>query len=123
MRDGVIDRQTVDGLTLLTLAGELDISVLVDLRRDLTRSANATRPDVAVDLRQVTFMDGSSLGPLLALCHEVREAGGCLRLIGAEKEPMRLIRICRLEGVFCVHDSLEGATATVCGRHQNKPVQ
>jgi anti-sigma B factor antagonist len=119
---GVVDRRVVDGLTVLTLAGELDVSVAAALRRDLTRSATATRPDVAVDLRQVTFLDASTIGVLVGLYKEIRAAGGCLRLIGAEQGPLRLVRLCKLDGVLCVHGDVETATAAVCDRHQAQSV-
>jgi anti-sigma B factor antagonist len=117
MRDGVVDQQIVDGMTVLTVTGELDVLVAAGLRRSLTASATATRPDVVVDLRQVTFMDCSAVGALMALYRRVRAAGGCLRLIGAEQGALRLVQLCKLDGVLCVHDSLEKAIAPVCDRH------
>ena len=36
MRDGVVDKRTVDGLTMVTLAGELDVATAPGLRRALT---------------------------------------------------------------------------------------
>jgi anti-sigma B factor antagonist len=114
----VVDVRVVDGLTLVTLAGELDLATASALHGDLTRAVAATRPDVAVDLRQVTFMDCSVVSVLVAAYKRVRAAGGCLRLIGDDRGPLRLIRLCKLDRVLCVHDSLEVATATVCHRHQ-----
>ena len=121
MRNGVVDQQIVEGLTLLTVAGELDVLAAAALRRDLAPSPMATRPDVAVDLRQVTFMDCSAVGALIALYRQVHDAGGCLRLIGAEQGALRLVQLCKLDGVLCVHDSIEKAVAPVCGRHQPQP--
>ena len=120
MRNGVVDQQIVDGLTVLTVAGELDVLVAAALRRDLTVSAIATRPDAVVDLRQVTFMDCSAIGALIALYRQVRTGGGCLRLIGADEGSLRLVQLCKLDGVLCVHDSMEQAIAPVCDRHRRE---
>jgi anti-sigma B factor antagonist len=120
MRDGVVDKRTVAGLTLIILAGELDVATAPALRRALTPSADASMPDLAVDLRQVTFMDCSALGVLLATYQQVRTEGGCLRLIGAEQGPLRLVRLCHLDGILCVHDSVELATAAVCDIHRQR---
>jgi anti-sigma B factor antagonist len=114
----VVDVRVVDGMTLVTLAGDLDLASASGLRGDLTGSKAASRPDVAVDLRQVTFMDCSVVGVLVAAYKRVRAAGGCLRLVGDDRGPLRLIRLCKLDRVLCVHDSLEVATATVCHRHR-----
>jgi anti-sigma B factor antagonist len=122
MRNGVVDQQIVDGLTVLTVAGELDVLVAAALRRELTASAMAARPDVVVDLRRVTFMDCSAVGALMGLYRQVHAGGGCLRLIGAEQGALRLVQLCKLDGVLCVHDSLAKAIAPVCDRHQPQPV-
>jgi anti-sigma B factor antagonist len=120
MRDGVVDKRTVDGLTLITLAGELDVAAAPGLRRALTPTSAASMPDLAVDLRQVTFLDCCALGVLLATYQQVRAEGGCLRLIGAEQGPLKLVRLCHLDGVLCVHDSVELATAAVCDIHRRR---
>ena len=110
--------RVVDGLTLFTLAGELDLAAASTLRSDLTSSVAATRPDVAVDLRQVTFMDCSVVSVFISAYKRVRASGGCLRLIGDDRGPLRLIRLCKLDRVLCIHDSVDVATAAVCHRHQ-----
>lgn len=120
MRDGVVDKQTVGGLTMITLAGELDVATAAGLRRALTPSSAASMPDLAVDLRRVTFMDCCALGVLLATYQDVRAEGGCLRLIGAEQGPLRLVRLCHLDGILCIHDSVEVATAAVCDIHRQR---
>jgi anti-sigma B factor antagonist len=109
--------RVVDGLTLLTVGGELDLAAVPALRHGLSRSTAATRPDVAVDMRAVTFLDCSTLGVLLEASGRVRTAGGCLRLAGDAHGPLRLVRRCRLDGVLCLHDSLAAATGTACDRH------
>lgn len=120
MRDGVVDKRTVGGLTLVTLAGELDVAALPALRRALKPSAAASVPDLAVDLRQVTFLDCSALGVLLTTYHQVTAEGGCLRLVGAEQGALRLVRLCRLDGIICVHDSVEQATSAECSIHRQR---
>ena len=119
-----VEVRVVDGLTLLTVGGELDLASVPALRRGLSRAAAATRPDVAVDLREVTFLDCSILGVLLEASGRARAAGGCLRLAGDSRGPLRLVRRCRLEGLLCLHHSLTAATGTVCDRHdvQSGPV-
>jgi anti-sigma B factor antagonist len=120
-----VEVRVVDGLTLLTVGGELDLASVPALRHGLSRSAAATRPDVAVDLRQVTFLDCSILGVLLEASERARAAGGCLRLAGDTRGPLRLVRRCRLDGLLCLHHSLTAATGTVCERHvvQSAPAQ
>jgi anti-sigma B factor antagonist len=115
--DRVVDRRVVDGLTLVTLADELDLACCGALRRALRPLPSARMPDVAVDLRAVTFMDCAAVGVLVAAYRAVRASGGCLRLIGPQQGPARLLDLCELEGVLCVHDSVTAATTVTCHAH------
>jgi len=115
--DRAVDRRDVDGLTLVTLAGELDLACCCALRCALQPLPSARMPDLAVDLRQVTFMDCAAVGTLVRAYRTVRSAGGCLRLIGPQHGPARLLCLCELEGVLCVHDSVAAATAATCAAH------
>jgi len=121
--NGVLDKRTVDGLTLVTLAGELDIATAPGLRRDLTSSPDATLPDLAIDLRQVEFIDCAIVSVFMSVYRRVTAQGGCLRLIGDQTGALRLLRLSKLDGVLCVHDSVQVATAAVCGRHEPRPEQ
>jgi anti-sigma B factor antagonist len=117
MHDGVVGSMTVNGVTLLTLAGELDVAAASTLHRELTRTVSATRPDLALDLRQVDFLDCAGVGVIVAAYNQVKANGGCLRLIGADRRALRIFHLCKLENVLCVHDSVEAATAVTCSRH------
>ena len=117
MADRAVDRRDVDGLTLVTLAGELDLACCCALRCALQPLPSARMPDLAVDLREVTFMDCAAVGTLVRAYRTVRSAGGCLRLIGPQHGPARLLDLCQLEGVLCVHDSVEAATTPSCHTH------
>lgn len=119
--NGVVGKRVVNGITLVTLGGELDFAVAPALHRDLTAAAEATAPDLAIDLRQVTFLDCAVVGVLLGAHKRVASEGGCLRLVGAQRSTLRLLGLCRLDSVICVHDSVEAATAAVCARPHRRP--
>jgi anti-sigma B factor antagonist len=115
--DGVVDRREVGAMTLITLAGELDFACAGSLRRALAPLPGTRLPDLAVDLRAVTFMDCAAVGVLVSAYRRVRATGGCLRLIGPQHASVRLLDLCRLDAVLCVHDSVEAATAQSCAVH------
>ena len=115
MRNGVVDKQTVDGLTILVLAGELDLSVVSTLRRELISSAAETL-DIVIDLRQVTFMDCSTIGAFVMLNNHVRANGGSLQLTRVAPGQLRLLTLCRLVGALPVRDALQEATAAIADR-------
>jgi anti-sigma B factor antagonist len=118
VRGCVLGASTVNGLTLVSLAGELDISERQLLRHALDPSGTATLPDIALDLDQVDFMDCAVLGALVGVSEDVRSAGGCLRLSGLKPGPLRLLQVCRLSDAMCVHATVTSATATHCSVHR-----
>ena len=117
MSGRVLGKRSVNGLTVVRLAGEFDVAAVQGLRRGLLPSHFATLPDLAVDLREVTFLDCAAVGVLIAARNRVSLAGGCLRATGLQTEPRRLLGLCRLDGVVCLHRSLLQATAVVCALH------
>jgi anti-anti-sigma factor len=117
VRGCVLDQATVNGLTLVRLAGELDVGDGPLLREALLGHPAATLPDVAVDLGEVDFIDCAVVGVLVTVSRAVHSAGGCLRLGGLRPEPARLIAACGLDGTICVHDSATSATAVPCRLH------
>lgn len=121
VRGRVLDKATVNGLTLVSIAGELDLSDGPLLRRALVGHPAATLPDVALDMRDVEFMDCAVVGVLVSAARAVRAAGGCLRLAGLRPAPRRLVDLCELEqganGSICVHASSARASAAPCLVH------
>lgn len=117
MSGRVVGKRSVNGLTVVRLAGEFDVAAIQGLRRGLHPSHFATIPDLALDLREVTFLDCAAVGVLIAARNRVSLEGGCLRVTGLQTEPRRLLGLCRLDGVFCLHESLVQATAVVCALH------
>lgn len=121
MRGRVLDKATVNGLTLVRFAGELDLSDGPLLRRALVGHPAATLPDVALDLGNVDFMDCAVVGMLVTASRAVGSAGGCLRLGDLQPGPRRLVDLCDLgkkgDGTICVHRTSADATAATCPVH------
>lgn len=120
MHAEMMDKVDIGGLTLITLGGELDLAAAPALRRGLGSSPTAVLPDLALDLRHVQFMDCAAVGVLISASKQVRGAGGCLRLFGAQPEPALVLELCSLERLLCLHTSALDATASVCSRHQQR---
>ena len=62
-----------DGVTLVTLGGELDIYTVAGFRQDLEEVDPAARP-LVIDLTDVTLLDSSGLGALVSLLNRARSA-------------------------------------------------
>lgn len=110
-------RTMVHGLTVIGLAGDLDVATVAELRRQLVPRPSASRPDLAIDLREVEFMDCAVVGAMIAARSQVADAGGCVRLAGPGVVARRILSLCQLDEVFCIYDTLSEATQPVCARH------
>jgi len=122
VRGRVLDKATVNGLTLVRIAGELDLSDGPLLRGALVAHPAAMLPDVALDMGSVDFMDCAVVGMLVTASRAVKAAGGCLRLGGLQAGPRRLVHLCDLEqganGIMCVHRTSASAAAAPCPVHR-----
>jgi anti-anti-sigma factor len=70
-----------DGLTVVALAGELDLSTIPRLEGQLLSEAKG-QGNVVVDLTRLAFIDSSGIG-LLIKAHRARENGAVLHTVVA----------------------------------------
>lgn len=87
----------------LILSGEIDFSIATDLRdsgAELARSLAPGRLDV--DLGDVTFIDSSGLGALIALRNTSREFGATLVLVRLSPAVTRFFELAGVKDSFQV---------------------
>ena len=94
-------------------SGEADAAIAPTLRARLHELQEADYAQVVVDLSQVTFVDSTVLGVLVAAHRFCRSLGGELRLVVSEPRVRRLFEITGLTGVFVIHRTLQGALSSV----------
>ena len=78
------------GSAWLEVSGELDLAACPELRRALTEGL-ALAPALAVDLRELNFIDCAGLAELFDAAAEARRRGGRLSLIGGSGQVKRLL--------------------------------
>jgi anti-sigma B factor antagonist len=79
------------------LSGELDISTSQRLEDDLRR-AEAEQPElIALDLRQLSFMDSTGLRLLITADARAREDGRRLVIVQGSEMVQRVMRLTRLD--------------------------
>jgi stage II sporulation protein AA (anti-sigma F factor antagonist) len=100
----------VDGIRVLTPAGEIDHHTGPTLRQALHTPATA-RPRIVLDLHQVTFMDSTGVNILLNAHQAITAAGGRLRLAAPTQPVKRLLQIVGVDTVMDCNDTLEDALA------------
>jgi anti-sigma B factor antagonist len=81
-------------------AGELDMSTVDALDRQVKELVDAGFDHVAIDLRQVTFIDSSGLRVLLALRNDAKRDGRTLTLVRPPRSAERVFELSGTRGLF-----------------------
>ena len=103
------------GLTVVSLAGELDIGPAADLRTLFDTLVEDRQINVLVDLQLLTFCDSVGLSALIHGFHVCRSAGGSFRLTGDTGLVSRLLRVTGVRGIL-VDQPEAGDAARRCGQ-------
>ncbi len=98
--------RVADGLTVVTLEGDLDKLTSDAARAELGRAVGVDR--LLVDLSSVTFLDSAGLHVLFRLARGVMKSGGRLGVVVPAASPLRrVVEITNLESVALVCGSVE----------------
>ncbi|MFI2200994.1 STAS domain-containing protein [Streptomyces sp. NPDC020192] len=101
------------GWTIASLAGQIDIFTVPTLRTDLAAlvADHGGRPQVIIDLGDVTFCDAHGLGALIGAHQTAIRRGGTVRMVVPKGRVRRLLRIARPTHALEVHETLSDAVA------------
>jgi anti-sigma B factor antagonist len=107
--DQVADYTTDDGLTVVTVTGEIDVYSAPALREKFVELAGEGKCRLIVDLEQVEFLDSTGLGVLIGGLKRVRLCDGFLDLVCTRERILMIFRLTGLTNVFTILDSVEKA--------------
>jgi anti-sigma B factor antagonist len=105
------------GIPVVRAAGEVDVSTAPTLREQLVDLPEGT-PRVIVDLSEVTFLDSTGLGVLVAGQKRLRsslpegesaEATGGLDLVVTRPQILKVLEVTGLTSIFTIYSSLDEA--------------
>ena len=105
---------TGEALVVSVNADRIDAAVAIRFKEDM-RTETETGPDrVVLDLSQVSFIDSSGLGAIVAA---MKQLGDHRRLDIAGLSPMvyKVFRLTRMDTVFLLYPTLEDAFADGAG--------
>ena len=93
-----VDKQ--DGVAIVAVSGELDISTSPWLRDRLVELAGSDAKRIVVDLEAVEFLDSTGLGVLVGGLKRMRSNGGDLVLVCTKPRILKVFEITALTKVF-----------------------
>lgn len=104
-------RDLPSGVAVLHLEGRLNMVSTGTLREAVHSVVESGSARIAVDLSGVDFVDSSGLGALVSGLKTTRQAGGDLRIAGANEQVRLVLRLTNLERVLTPYATVEDAYA------------
>ncbi len=91
-----------------TEASTLDASTVVELRQRV-EEIERDHSRMVFDMSRVEFIDSSVIGALVGFMRTARAAGGDVKLAALTPDIETIFELTRLQKVFQIHDSVDGA--------------
>jgi anti-sigma B factor antagonist len=105
----VVATQPVTGVTVVSLAGELDATTAAELTSVLRALSEDGHVRVVVDASDLAFIDSSGLNALVTGARALAATGGDMVVAGAPAHIDRVFEVVRLTETVTVAASLEDA--------------
>ncbi len=102
----------IGGVSIVACEGKLVLGEESATLRLLVKELLTKSPQIVIDLGEVSYIDSSGLGTLVALYTSARNSGGEIRLAGLHPRAKELLQVTRLVTVFEVFDRAEDAAAS-----------
>ncbi len=97
--------------SVLDVVGEVDVYSAPNLRERLCELLSAAEPSLIVDLSEVSFLDSTGIGTLVAGLNRAVQFGGTLTLVCDHERILKLFRITGLDSVFAIRATVDEALA------------
>jgi anti-sigma B factor antagonist len=100
----------VGGVTVIKLEGSvLGGPDAAELNNTLHKLVESKKKKIVIDLGDVSLMNSSGLGMLIAGVTTIRSAGGELKLAAASEKVLNLLKVTKLLSIFEHHATVKGA--------------
>ena len=107
-----IGKETLQDVAVLTLEGRLDASSANELKIAVQEFILDGRINMVVDLGEVTLLDSSGLGSLVAALRSVNKLNGEIKLAALSETVRSIIELTRLHKVFEIFSNTTDAVAS-----------
>ncbi len=105
--------EDVDGVTVVTLAGPVDSATFDQYKSELDRLCRTeTAPRLAIDCRQLSYINSKGIGLLANLHRQVMIQMGNIALFGLSSRIMKTLELLGLGKRLRIYDSREEALAS-----------
>jgi anti-sigma B factor antagonist len=115
-------RRERDGVVILALRGRLVAGEPVEAFRDTVEELTAAgQTRIALDMRQVNYIDSSALGALVVGHTKTHKAGGAMAMFGLTARNLELMVLTKLSTVFRLYEEeIDAVNSCIPGREAQR---
>ena len=102
-----------DGEILIaSAAGKADLHTSRELGKILQAYLDRGKVKIVLDLEELEYLDSSTLAQLLEAQKRARAAGGRLKLLNPQKQPLEVLEVSGFLNLFEIYDNREEAISS-----------
>jgi anti-sigma B factor antagonist len=98
----------MENIDFLELSGEMTADNCMIIKDFIMKSSEKTK-NFIINLKNVTYMDSTSIGTLMASVSFVRKKGGNIKIVGPNPLLMRVFDLVNATTIFEIYDKTEEA--------------
>jgi anti-sigma B factor antagonist len=102
-----------DGIEILAIEGEIDLSCSPELRGILHCYVKAKCPALILDFKEVAYVDSSALATLIEYVRDTQKFGGRMAIAQLNERVQTIFDIVRLGEFFPIHTTIADAKAAL----------
>ena len=102
-----------DGLDILVIEGEIDLSCSPELRQILRCYVKAKCPALILDFKGVSYVDSSALATLIEYVRDAQEFGGRMAIVQMNERVRTIFDIVRLGEFLPIQPTIADARAAL----------
>ncbi len=106
-----IDVSCADGVAVVTVAGEMDLSNSSWLYECLHDAIDAGVKEVVLDIAELTYMDSTGVSVLLGANRRMQAAGGAIEIVAPTPNVARLFAVTGLTPFMTIRTPAKGVPA------------
>ncbi len=98
-----------DNAIVLKLEGRLDASTTASIKGKVDAVAKDKLRNLVIDMGEISFIDSSGLGTLVASLRTINKAGGNIKISSLQDQVRSVFELTRLHHLFEIYDDSEFA--------------
>ncbi len=122
----LVNHRIIDGVAVLSVVGELDISTSPKVRSAIEDLIGEGHSAIVINLLQTIYLDSTGLSVLSSALTQARAAGGNLGLVYDQPQVAKIFMITGLHEILPVFrselEALAAAKAWLAGPRNDRPV-